>query len=110
MELIMKKEDLSVWLLSAVPLLASIVLHIAAGSSPVVFTVVFLLNLAFVSYDYFKNRSSMGYPFYVYLSGLVFIPLYIYFRTISDRHQYRFLVTWLILYVLDMAFLQMSVL
>ncbi len=105
----MKKEELSVWLLSVVPLLVSAILHAAVGNSSVVFTIVFILNILFISCDYFRNRKLAGYPLYIYISGLIFVPLYIYFRTIKDGHQYKFLAAWLVLYILDLAILQMAI-
>ena len=108
MENIMEKEDLSGWLLSVIPLLASLILHASLGNSPAVPVIVSGLNIFFVSYDYFKNRKTREYPLYIYISGLIFIPLYIYFRTIRDDHRYRFLTAWVVLYVADMALLQMS--
>lgn len=104
----MKKKELSLWLLAAVPLLVSILLHILSGDSRTVFILVFLLNLLLVSCDYFSSRKDTGHPLYVYLSGLVLIPLYIYFRAVKHDRKYRFLIVWGVLYAFDLVLLQMG--
>ncbi len=103
----MKKDDFSLWLLSAAPLLVSIILHGAGTDDKAVFAAVFLLNLFFVSYDYFKNGKRDGQPLYVYFSGLVLIPLYLYFRTAKRKRGYRFFILWAVLYIFDLAILQL---
>lgn len=103
----MKKETLSMWLLTTVPLLISIFLHMTVGDTKPVFAAVFLLNLFFVSYDFFTKGKSAGHSLYIYFAGLVLIPLYIYFRTIRNGHTYKFLIVWILLYLFDLVYLQM---
>lgn len=112
MEIVMKKEvkkdEVSLWLLAAIPMLVSILLHTAGTDHRWVSAIVFVLNIGFVSYDYFKTKATKDQPLSVYLSGLILIPLYLYFRAIKNGRQYKFLAVWAALYMFDLAILQMA--
>lgn len=102
-------DQITLWGLAIIPLTISIILHLLLGDIALVFIIVFIFNIIFLSYDYFKSRASHEYPLYMFILGLVFIPIYLYFRTVKDDHKIRFILVWILLYIFDLTILQMAV-
>lgn len=100
-------HDTSLWLLAAVPLGATLVLHAVFGPVPLVWLATAVLNLILLILDsrQAKNEGN-GYSFWLFLSGLIIMPFYLYRRTVKTSGKYQYLAAWIILYQCDLALLQ----
>ena len=100
-------HDTSLWLLAAVPLGATLVLHAVFGPVPPVWLATAVLNLILLILDsrQAKNEGN-GSSFWLFLSGLIIIPFYLYRRTVKTSGKYQYLAAWIILYLCDLALLQ----
>ena len=95
-------HDTSLWLLAAVPLGATLVLHAVFGPVPLVWLATAVLNLILLILDsrQAKNEGN-GYSFWLFLSGLIIMPFYLYRRTVKTsginiwpHGSYYICVTW----------------
>ena len=77
------------------------------GPVPLVWLATAVLNLILLILDsrQAKNEGN-GYSFWLFLSGLIIMPFYLYRRTVKTSGKYQYLAAWIILYLCDLALLQ----
>lgn len=105
----LEHHNAPLWLLTAAPLSATLVLNAVFGAVPSVWLATAALNLIFLLLDSRQAKKEMsGYSFWLFLSGLIFMPFYLYRRTVKTSGKYQYIAVWLILYLCDLALLQMQ--
>lgn len=94
-----------IWCSTIIPLGISLVLHSILGYHSYIFIVTFILNFLFLLLDYkqAKKVPNLFPSWYWVLWGLIFLPAYLYLRTVKPYRTYKYLIVWLMIYVLDLA-------